>query len=69
MKSTGIEAHGLNPNVVKAMAEVVVNISTQQSELIDEQLLHSATLIVTLCGDAADNCRVTILSYASTGAS
>ncbi len=59
IKSAGIEAHGLNPNAVKAMAEVGVDITTQTSDIIDPEILNHATLVVTLCGDAADKCPVT----------
>ncbi|MCG5102625.1 arsenate reductase (thioredoxin) [Oceanobacillus alkalisoli] len=59
VKSAGIEAHGLNPNAVKAMDEVGIDISNQQSELIDTDFLNHATLAVTLCGDAADRCPMT----------
>lgn len=59
VESAGIEAHGLNPKAVKAMAEVGIDISAQQSSVIDEAILQQATLIVTLCGDAADKCPVT----------
>lgn len=57
--SAGIEAHGLNPNAVKAMAEVGIDISNNTSDIIDNTLLQKATLVVTLCGDAADKCPVT----------
>ncbi|SHG60250.1 arsenate reductase (thioredoxin) [Ornithinibacillus halophilus] len=59
VKSAGIEAHGLNPNAVKAMKEIGIDISDQQSEIIDNDYLNNATLAVTLCGDAADKCPVT----------
>lgn len=59
VRSAGIEAHGLNPNAVKAMKEVGIDISDQKSELIDMDFLNSARLVVTLCGDAADRCPVT----------
>lgn len=59
VKSAGIEAHGLNPNAIKAMNEVDINISNQTSDLIDTDTLHHAELVVTLCGDAADKCPVT----------
>jgi len=52
VKSAGIEAHGLNPNAVKAMAEVGIDISKQTSDIIDSDTLNNATLVVTLCGDA-----------------
>ncbi|MVO98292.1 arsenate reductase (thioredoxin) [Paenibacillus lutrae] len=57
--SAGIEAHGLNPNAVKAMKEAGIDISEQTSDVIDATLLSTADLIVTLCGDAAERCPVT----------
>jgi arsenate reductase len=59
VKSAGLEAHGLNPNAVKAMKEVGIDISNQTSDVIDSEILNNADLIVTLCGHAADNCPVT----------
>lgn len=57
--SAGIETHGVNPMAIRAMEEVAIDISQHTSELIDEELLNNATLVVTLCGDAADKCPVT----------
>ncbi|GGH85621.1 arsenate reductase [Pullulanibacillus pueri] len=57
--SAGIEAHGLNSKAVKAMAEVGIDISKQQSSIIDHDLLNKAEYVITLCGDAKDNCPVT----------
>lgn len=57
--SAGIEAHGLNPLAVKAMKEVSVDISKQTSDIIDEELLNKADYVITLCGDANDNCPIT----------
>lgn len=59
VKSAGIEAHGLNPNAVKAMNEVNIDISNQTSDMIDTTVLNNADLVVTLCGDAADRCPTT----------
>ncbi|KGX86928.1 arsenate reductase (thioredoxin) [Pontibacillus litoralis] len=59
IKSAGIEAHGLNPNAIKAMNEVDIDISDQKSEIIDTEVLNNATLAVTLCGDAANSCPMT----------
>lgn len=59
VRSAGIDAHGLNPNAVKAMKEVGIDISAQESELIDSEYLNNATIAVTLCGDAADRCPMT----------
>ena len=57
--SAGIEAHGLNPNAVKAMREANINISNQTSDMIDPEILSISDLVITLCGDAADNCPIT----------
>lgn len=59
IKSAGIEAHGLNPLAVRAMAEVGVDISRQESSVIDPETLNNADFVVTLCGDARDNCPMT----------
>lgn len=59
VKSAGIEAHGVNSNAVKAMAEVDIDISNHTSDLINLDILNNATLVVTLCGDAADKCPMT----------
>ncbi|KFK77168.1 arsenate reductase [Bacillus spizizenii] len=57
--SAGIEAHGLNPNAVKAMKEAGIDISNQTSDIIDPNILNNADLVITLCGDAADKCPMT----------
>ncbi len=57
--SAGIEAHGVNPNAVKAMQEVGIDISKQTSDTIALELLEKADLVVTLCGHANDVCPAT----------
>ncbi|MCP3031743.1 arsenate reductase (thioredoxin) [Halobacillus sp. A1] len=57
--SAGIEAHGLNPNAVKAMNEVGIDISDQTSDIIDSDILNNAEYAITLCGDANDKCPMT----------
>lgn len=57
--SAGIEAHGLNPNAVRAMNEVGIDISHQTSDVVDPEILNQADMVVTLCGDAANKCPVT----------
>ena len=59
IQSAGIEAHGLNPNAVKAMTEVGIDITSQTSDMIQQDILNNATLVVTLCGDATDKCPIT----------
>lgn len=59
IRSAGIEAHGLNPLAVKAMAEVDIDIANYTSNTIDLDYLNSADLVITLCGDANDRCPMT----------
>ncbi|MGV2623129.1 arsenate reductase (thioredoxin) [Halobacillus sp. ACCC02827] len=59
VRSAGIEAHGLNPNAVKAMKEVDVDITDQTSDIIDSDILNNAAYAITLCGDANDKCPMT----------
>jgi len=54
--SGGVEAHGLNPNAIKAMDEVGIDIRTQSSNILDMELFNKADLIITLCSDADQNC-------------
>ncbi|MDA8335888.1 MAG: arsenate reductase (thioredoxin) [Peptococcaceae bacterium] len=57
--SAGTAPAGLNPLAVKAMAEAGVDISGHTSKTLDPQLLASADVVVTLCGDAAESCPLT----------
>ncbi|MCD5002401.1 arsenate reductase (thioredoxin) [Enterococcus saccharolyticus] len=58
VRSAGIETHGLNPRAVKVMAEDGIDITVHTSDLIDPAFFNEADLIITLCGDAKDNCPV-----------
>lgn len=57
--SAGVEAHGLNPLAVKAMAEKGIDISQNTSDIIDPEKLNQADYVITLCGDAYDRCPMT----------
>ncbi|WP_271397209.1 arsenate reductase (thioredoxin) [Salinicoccus roseus] len=57
--SAGIEAHGMNPKAVQIMKEADVDITSQQSSTIDDELLNRSDYVITLCGDANDNCPMT----------
>ena len=59
VKSAGLEAHGLNPNAIKAMNEVGIDITSHTSDVIDPEILHNSDLVVTLCGHADEHCPVT----------
>jgi len=54
--SAGVETHGLNPNAVKVMAEVDVDISDQRSKLINEFKNMEIDAVVTVCGHAHETC-------------
>lgn len=54
--SAGLEAHGLNPNAVKVMAEVGIDISGQRSKHVDELKDISFDYVVTVCGHADEHC-------------
>jgi len=56
ISSAGTEAHGINPNAVKTMQAVGIDISKQQSKKINLSKLSKFDLIITLCGDANDQC-------------
>ena len=57
--SGGLEPSVLNPYAVRAMVEVGIDISGQFSKPIDVDRLGSASIAVTLCGDAEERCPVT----------
>ncbi|MBT4289252.1 MAG: arsenate reductase ArsC [Deltaproteobacteria bacterium] len=54
--SAGIETHGLNPNAVKVMQELGIDISTQQSKLIGVLKNLEFDYVVTVCDSAHENC-------------
>lgn len=56
--SAGIEAHGLNPNAVKVMAEAGVDISKHQSTLVDDVMNVDFDYVVTVCGHAHETCPI-----------
>ncbi len=54
--SAGIEAHGKNPRAIAVMQEAGVDISSQESEVINPDLLASLDLLVTVCSHADAHC-------------
>jgi len=54
--SAGIEQHGLNPNAVKVMDEIGVDISGQQSKTIEEFVGQEFDYVITVCGHANEHC-------------
>jgi arsenate reductase len=56
--STGMETPGRNPNDVKVMAEVGVDISQHRSKNLSELADISFDHVVTVCGNAHETCPV-----------
>jgi len=56
--SAGIETHGLNPNAVKVMQEVGIDISSQKSELVFDKLEVDYDYVITVCSNAHETCPV-----------
>lgn len=54
--SAGIETHGLNPNAVKVMAEVGVDITGQKSENIADLMNIPIDVVITVCAHAHETC-------------
>jgi arsenate reductase len=55
-QSAGIEAHGKNPRAIAVMQEAGVDISSQESTILTDEMLTSADLLVTVCGHADEHC-------------
>jgi len=58
VQSAGIEAHGKNPRAIAVMREAGVDISAQESTIVNQQMLDSADIVVTVCGHADEQCPV-----------
>jgi arsenate reductase len=54
--SAGIETHGLNPNAVKVMDEIDIDITGQRSQNVTEFSDVEFDYVVTVCGHANENC-------------
>ncbi len=54
--SAGIVKHGINKNAIQVMAEAGVDISHQQSSLIEELPVKKFDYVITLCGHANETC-------------
>lgn len=54
--SAGIEKHGLNPLAAKAMREIGVDISGQQSKTVEELGDVEFDYVVAVCGHAGETC-------------
>ncbi len=55
-QSAGIEAHGKNPRAIEVMREIGIDISGQESTIVDDSMLEEADVVVTVCGHADEQC-------------
>jgi arsenate reductase len=54
--SAGTKPVGLNPNAVKAMAEIGVDISSHRSKSVDEFADQQFDYVITVCDNAKEAC-------------
>lgn len=54
--SAGIETHGLNPNAVRVMDEIGIDISHHQSKTVDDLDDQEFDYVVTVCDHAHETC-------------
>ena len=57
-QSAGIESHGKNPHAIEVMREAGVDISSQESTKLTNEMLTKADYVITVCGHADENCPV-----------
>jgi arsenate reductase len=55
-QSAGIEAHGKNPRAIAVMGEAGIDISAQKSTVVDDAMIGTADVVVTVCGHADKQC-------------
>ena len=58
IESAGTEHHGVNPNAIKILKEIGIDISNYKSKSIKLDELNRFDLVITLCGDAKDKCPI-----------
>lgn len=58
VESAGIEAHGKNPRALAVMLEAGIDISGQESTVVTDDMIGSADVVVTVCGNADEHCPV-----------
>jgi arsenate reductase len=54
--SAGLMPAGVHPRAIVAMNEIGIDISGQGSKAIDEGLLQTMDMVITLCDNAAEAC-------------
>ena len=56
VRSAGLEAHGINPRAVQVMAGHGVDISQQTSDVLSDDMIDWADMVVSVCAHADANC-------------
>jgi len=56
VESAGIEAHGKNPRAIAVMQDAGLDISSQDSTRLTDEMLARTDLVVSVCGHADENC-------------
>ena len=56
--SAGTKPVGLNPNAVKAMSEVGIDIANHRSKSVDEFLGQQFDYVITVCDNAKESCPI-----------
>jgi len=56
VQSAGTHAHGLDPNAVKVMEEIDIDISGHTSKTFEQFLDTKFDYVITVCDDANENC-------------
>jgi len=54
--SAGTKPVGINPRAIQVMKEVGIDLSTHSSKSVEAIDQNRIDVVVTLCGDAAENC-------------
>jgi arsenate reductase len=54
--SAGLIAAGVHPRAISVMKELGIDISRQKSKTIDEKLLKTMDVVITLCSNAEETC-------------
>ncbi len=58
VESAGIESHDKNPRAIAVMQEAMIDISSQESTKLADEMLNRVDLVVTVCGHADEHCPV-----------
>ena len=58
VRSAGLSPHGVNPNAVRVMDEIGIDISGHTSNHVDEYIGREFDYVITVCDNAAEACPV-----------